>query len=140
MEATEHEFSEDWTAADVTNHYHGCVHVGCRATDGAEAHDYSGGDCVCGLTMLTENDVEIEVKGVPCVYTGDRQKPNVIITAFDHLILQMCIDYDLAYENNVNVGTAKVIIIFTGDYAGTLERTFEIIEDPNAGSFDGEWV
>ncbi len=35
-------------------------------------------------------------------------------------------DYTLSYENNINIGTATVIITGKGNYHGTLTKTFEI--------------
>ena len=49
-------------------------------------------------------------------------------------------DYEVSYSNNTYVGTATVTITFKGNYTGTATATFEIIQDPKTGEFDGEWV
>ena len=36
-------------------------------------------------------------------------------------------DYEVAYSDNVNAGTAKVVITGKGNYAGTLEYSFKIV-------------
>ena len=37
-------------------------------------------------------------------------------------------DYDVTYRDNINAGTATVIVTFKGDYTGTLEKNFTIIK------------
>lgn len=58
-------------------------------------------------------------------YTGSEIAPEIAVT-FNGAELEEGTDYAIAYENNVNVGTAKVIITGKGNYAGTIEKTFEI--------------
>jgi hypothetical protein len=138
VEAMEHEFSNEW-AADETNHYHACLNDGCEAADGAVAHDYTSGSCVCGITVLTESDVAVEGLEASYVYSDSEQKPAITVTV-EGKTLAEGVDYDVEYEDNFYVGTAKVIITFKGVYVGTVEMSFEIIQDPNTGSFEGEWV
>ncbi|NHM15933.1 hypothetical protein GMI69_04520 [Eggerthellaceae bacterium zg-887] len=62
-------------------------------------------------TNAHEAVVQVNLKGA----TAD--KPGAEIAASE---------YDVAYEDNVNAGTATATITGTGDYAGTLEVQFEI--------------
>ncbi len=58
-------------------------------------------------------------------YTGLALTPEVTVKN-GGTTLASDIDYTVSYENNINVGTAKVIIIGLGNYTGTLARTFTI--------------
>ena len=39
--------------------------------------------------------------------------------------------YTVTYENNVEIGTATIIVEGVGDFSGTITDTFEIVENPN---------
>ena len=64
-------------------------------------------------------------------YTGSEIKPEPLVMA-GSLNLTKGTDYVYSYENNENVGTAKVIATFQGDYAslGSVEKEFTISLDP----------
>lgn len=64
------------------------------------------------------------------MYTGDEITPAIVVTD-DGKTLTEGVDYEVAFENNVNVGTAKVIVTFIGNYTGTAEKTFEITAKKN---------
>ena len=59
-------------------------------------------------------------------YTGKSltQSPVVI---YDYETLKEGTDYVLSYKNNVNAGTATVLITGKGDYADTVTKTFTIV-------------
>ena len=61
-------------------------------------------------------------------YTGSEIKPEPLVMA-GSLSLNKGTDYEYSYENNTNVGTAKVTVTFKGDYAslGSVEKTFSIV-------------
>ncbi|MDY4574108.1 MAG: leucine-rich repeat protein, partial [Intestinibacter sp.] len=59
-----------------------------------------------------------------CEYNGKERKPDVKIDG-----LEKGIDYEVSYENNIEVGTAKVIVKGIGNYQGTIEKTFTIKEE-----------
>ncbi|MBQ1647820.1 MAG: cell wall-binding repeat-containing protein, partial [Bacteroidales bacterium] len=59
------------------------------------------------------------------IYNGQVQIQNPVVT-FRGVTLTESTDYTLSYRDNVNVGTATVIITGTGHYTGTLEATFLI--------------
>lgn len=59
-------------------------------------------------------------------YTGEAITPD--IAAYSTGVrLEKGVDYDLTYENNINVGTATVIITFKGNYTGTRTTNFNIV-------------
>lgn len=59
------------------------------------------------------------------IYTGETIEPLVEIIC-DGRVLQLKEDYEVSYENNINVGTATVTITGIGYYKGTVEKKFEI--------------
>ena len=66
-------------------------------------------------------------------YTGEAITPD--IAAYSAGVrLEKGVDYDLAYENNVNVGTATVTIAFKGNYTGIRTANFEIVARELSGS------
>ena len=62
-------------------------------------------------------------------YTGSEIKPEPLVMA-GSLSLNKGTDYEYSYENNTNVGTAKVTVTFKGDYAslGSVEKEFKIVK------------
>lgn len=59
-------------------------------------------------------------------YNGIEKKPTVQIKSSSGEVLEADTDYMLSYENNVNVGTSTVTIVFKGKYSGTLNENFKI--------------
>ena len=61
-------------------------------------------------------------------YTGSEITPEPLVIAGSLNLIQGT-DYVYSYENNTDVGTAKVIATFQGDYAslGTVEKEFKIL-------------
>lgn len=71
------------------------------------------------------NKMMITLEKTNYTYDGKLKQPSV--TVKDGLItLLKNIHYTVSYENNINAGTAKVIIIGIGDYTGTVSKTFTI--------------
>ena len=62
----------------------------------------------------------------PYGYTGKEWKPEVAVS-FNDAALTADTDYTVSYENNINAGTAKIIITAIGDhFTGSTEKTFTI--------------
>ncbi len=61
-------------------------------------------------------------------YTGEEIEPDVTVTDGEK-ILENETDYTVSYENNVDVGTATVIVAGEGGYTGRIELTFEIVPE-----------
>lgn len=79
------------------------------------------------LDVTTNTSVSVkEIKDQ--TYTGKEIKPAVSVTN-GTVTLKEGTDYTVSYKNNVNVGTAKAIITFRGNYTGVLEKTFKIIKE-----------
>ncbi len=56
-----------------------------------------------------------------------------IVIENDGKILENGIDYYLTYRDNVNVGTATLVVNFIGNYSGMQERTFNIVRLHSSG-------
>lgn len=73
---------------------------------------------------LTADDISsTEIEDV--IFSGDEFTPEPTIS-YDGKTLVNGKDYDLTYEDNTDVGTAKVIVTLKNNYSGTKEITFEI--------------
>lgn len=59
------------------------------------------------------------------VFNGEEQKPTVTVKDGEAVLVENT-DYTLAFENNVNAGTAKVTATGKGNYENTQEATFTI--------------
>ena len=60
-------------------------------------------------------------------YTGNSLTPEVTIT-LNGKTLKRNVDYKTFYSNNINVGTGFATVVGIGEYTGTVETTFKIIQ------------
>lgn len=85
------------------------------------------------FTLIELQATDVALDETQFEYTGSEIKPNVTVRVQDRL-LTLDKDYTLTFENNVEVGTAKVIVTGIGTasetvgYSGTVEIPFYIIE------------
>lgn len=63
------------------------------------------------------------------IYTGAALEPALTVV-YNGVTLAAGVDYDVAYSNNVEVGTAAYTVTFKGNYAGTASGTFDIAKAP----------
>ena len=59
------------------------------------------------------------------LYTGSQIKPMPTLT-YNGTTLSFGSDYIIDYESNIEIGTAKLILIGNGGYTGTVTKTFKI--------------
>ena len=59
------------------------------------------------------------------IYDGLEHKPKVIIKDGTNTLIEGT-DYDVSYKNNKNTGEATVVIVYKGNYSGTIEKKFTI--------------
>lgn len=72
------------------------------------------------------SSAEITYDAGPYGYAGKEWKPEVAVS-FNDAALTADTDYTVSYENNINAGTAKIIITGIGDhFTGSTEKTFTI--------------
>lgn len=72
---------------------------------------------------LSEYSISLEKSAA---YTGEEIKPKVTISYLDAQLIEGQ-DYTVKYRNNVELGTASVVVKGMGSYTGTLESSFTII-------------
>lgn len=89
---------------------------------------YDDGDLTLTLTMVQTPIKEASVAYIPAqTYTGSVIKPKPTVN-YDGKTLSEKKDYTLSYRNNKNRGTATIIITGKGDYVGTKEVQFNIVQ------------
>ena len=75
-------------------------------------------------TDISKNTI---VKGISDkVYTG-KAVTQTITVRYGSKTLKQGRDYTVQYKDNKNVGTAAAVLTGTGDYTGTVSRTFRIV-------------
>ena len=84
------------------------------------------------LYMITEDDSSTEKLSVSIseeeyTYCGEEIIPAITVKNANDEVLTEGSDYSVTYENNLNVGTAKIIITGMGVYSETIEKDFRII-------------
>ena len=77
---------------------------------------------------LSERDISLS--NTSFEYTGYEKKPGVIVE-YNGKKLEQNKEYTITYQNNIEVGTGKVIIVGTGDYQGTIQKRFKIVPKEN---------
>lgn len=76
---------------------------------------------------ITDSVFKITISKQSYTYTGSAIKPKVSVKKGD-TVLMLNKDYAVRYVNNVNAGTASVIIAGRGNYTGKVTKTFTITE------------
>ena len=69
----------------------------------------------------------LAIADIAVIYNGNEQKVPVSVIADDKQLVEGT-DYELVFEDNVNAGTAKVIVNGIGLYEGKLEGEFTIAQ------------
>ena len=84
---------------------------------------------VTGFAANNDKEKNQENNSAITYNAGNEIKPDVQVLSDNGTQLTKGVDYDLSYENNVNVGKATVNITFKGNYSGTATSSFDIIPD-----------
>ena len=78
-------------------------------------------------TVVSADTFDIILPNETVVYTGEEITFDEIEVKFaDSEIMLSSENYTVEYQNNLNVGTASVIVLFSGNYSGTIVENFEI--------------
>ena len=131
----------------------------CTGVGGMEWRPSEGGEYVVKLRTyvddyLQSDTIETAYFGVPggsldnwnatvglehdaFVYDGQPKEPAVTVS-LNGIALVQGGDYNISYVDNVNAGTAKVIVSGCGHYSGSITRTFQISPRPLAIAADAK--
>ena len=103
-----------------------------------------------GVSLYTSEDITVNAKelnndniiitGVNSSYpvTGSEIRPDIQIVNKDNGKALTADDYDVAYTDNTEVGTAVINITFKGNYTGSASTSFEIAATENTLMVTGE--
>lgn len=88
------------------------------------------------------SDVNVSLYNVDsCVYSGEEQEPSFAVKIDDETLLTKDTDYTVSYENNVDAGTATIVLEGKGNYKGTIKEEFTIqprkLEDATVNDLPG---
>lgn len=96
--------------------------------------------CTVPATVFAADSAETEspaasaITGVDTIedqeWTGEEItiSADKLIVRSDDKVLKLDEDYTVSYENNINVGTATVVITGKGSYSGTVRAEFRIVK------------
>lgn len=101
------------------------VNIHFNETENNSSADYEFALKIKKSEKTSLSDCRITLEKTSFEYSGKAQKPTVVIEDGSY-VLEENTDYTIKYKNNVNVGTAKVILTGIGDYMGDVTQTFEI--------------
>ena len=92
------------------------------------------------IDLTADKSVEMKLDNDLFVSDGTEKTPDVNVWYGDKKFVSG-VDYDLTYENNINIGTATAIVTFKGNYQGRRNAPFYIIDpekpiDPEAKDVD----
>ena len=114
------ELTED---VDYTIEYKNNLNAGIARIKICGENAYSG----CKIVKFEIAAIPIEIIVDPVlnvVYTGEMQTPKVKVYNGESLMEDE--GYSVEYKNNINAGTASVIVTLKGNYSGTASTTFII--------------
>lgn len=118
--------NSDYTNSELRGTNVGTYKTTLKLSKGNIWKDKTIGDktVVCNITSYEIKDAAIsDIKDM--LYTGKEIKPSPVIKALGNTLV-LNTDYILSYKNNINVGTASIIIKAKGNYSGNRIVTFKI--------------
>ena len=79
------------------------------------------------IMPISFDKLQVKLSETECTFDGTEKKPTVEVLVGEKK-LQENIDYTVEYSNNINIGTATVLVKGKGHYTGSVNATFEIVE------------
>ena len=83
------------------------------------------------LSFTAMADETNTVTPIPTITPAPTDDINITV---DGKTLVKDVDYKLTYRDNINVGTATVVVTFIGNYSGQKEETFNIVRKKSSSS------
>ena len=99
----------------------------------ADAGNYNAASVKVAVKVAPKNLVKdvVTITAPGQIYTGAALEPALTVV-YNGVTLAAGVDYDVAYADNVEVGTASYTVTFKGNYTGTASGTFAISKAPAA--------
>lgn len=143
IEEDGHEYyTGEYEFVDVSfdNHEYGTALVG-KSMDGSDKTVWEGspklGEGFYSYVQVPATVEEATITVPDVTYTGKAQTPEVKVE-LGGKVLENGKDYEAAYDNNINAGTAKVTVTGMGGYAGSAAATFTINKATNPLAIKGK--
>lgn len=113
------------TVDDISVTYENNINVGTATIIYTGKNNYTGE--IRKNFKITEASISDDmIANIPSVtYNTKAHTPDVTVT-FEGSTLEAGKDYDVAYTNNINAGTATVTVTGKGNFTGTASKTFTI--------------
>lgn len=113
------------TVDDISVTYENNINVGTATIIYTGKNNYTGE--IRKNFKITEASITDDmIANIPSVtYDTKAHTPDVTVT-FEGSTLEAGKDYDVAYTNNINAGTATVTVTGKGNFTGTASKTFTI--------------
>ena len=81
---------------------------------------------ITGMKLSEESGIQVSLEGETYHYTGGKITPSVVVSKNGKAWIED-VDYSVTYTNNVNAGTANVIVTGIGVYEGSITKSFTIL-------------
>lgn len=96
-----------------------------KGMEGSAALEYASENGLYYETLYDISGAKVTVTNPSLTYTGSELYSAAIVT-IGEAVLTEGVDYALTYENNINVGTATVVVTGIGSFRGEALGSFEI--------------
>ena len=115
---------------DYTVSYFDNVNPGTATVKISGAGEYTG-SVSASFTIEPKSVSLLEISGISDkTYTGKAQTQEIVVKDGDAILTEDT-DYDVSYVNNINIGTASIVITGKGNYTDSVTKTFTIKKAPN---------
>ncbi|MCM1268140.1 MAG: Ig-like domain-containing protein [Bacteroidales bacterium] len=116
--------------------YENCTEVGTASVVIYGKGNYKGSKRInfkiLPTAKINQAAITLDLPAGGVSYTGEPYRPACIVK-YGGKDLKEEQDYTVSYQNNINVGTATVVITGKGAYAGTAKKTFKILKNDISG-------
>lgn len=115
---------------DYTFEYLNNVNAGTATVEVTGIGNYTGvvsrNFTIEPIDISDEKDYKVTLEYTTVEFSGASNEPEVLVETEDGTKLVKDEDYQVTYENQENIGTAKAIVTGINNYKGTQEKTYEI--------------
>ena len=123
--------TKNFTITEAPNKNTGSTNTGNNSTTNSTTNNT--GNTTGSTNTANQNATQINsivnagisLNQVTYTYDGNEKKPSITVTCAGRTLISG-VDYDVKYSDNVNAGTAEVLVIGKGKYQGTCRTSFII--------------